>query len=93
MGWQPIPGNWFRWAGQQGVPVAESIWWGDGPIHQFNHHLHVEVGSGWLVLVTEQGFDTIQQRATHMSRGGVVRRRKGWLGNAGMFHARGVLAL
>ena len=93
LGWQPIPDGWFRWADRKGVPVAESIWWSDGPPHQFSTHLHVEVGNGWLVLMTERGFEEVMQWAKHISRGGIVRRSKGWCGDAGQCHATGVLAL
>jgi hypothetical protein len=91
--WRPLRGGWFRWADRQGIPVAESVWWKDGPRHQFDPHLHVEVGSGWLVLATEEGFREIVQWAGRIRRGGVIRRRKGWLGDAGRGHASGVLKL
>ncbi|MDY7076577.1 MAG: ATP-binding protein [Chloroflexota bacterium] len=93
LGWQPIPGGWFRWADQRGALVVESVWWSDGPLHQSNEHLHVEVGSGWLVLMTESGFTEVLKWARHLSRGGVVRRSLGWHGDAGQRHAIGVLAL
>lgn len=83
LGWHPISGGWFRWADGQGVPMVESVWWSDGSIHQFNHYLHTEVGDGCLVLVTEQGFLKLREWAGPMSRGGVVRRRKGWYGTDG----------
>lgn len=93
LGWQPIPGGWFRWADQRGAPVVESVWWSDGPLHQSNEHLHVEVGSGWLVLMTESGFTEVLKWVRHLSRGGVVRRSLGWHGDAGRHCAIGVLAL
>jgi hypothetical protein len=93
LGWQPMPDRWFCWADRQGIPVVESIWWSDGPPHQFSRHLHVEVGSGWLVLMTERGFEEVMQWAKHINRGGIVRRSKGWCGDAGQGHATGVLAL
>ncbi len=91
LGWHPIPGGWFRWADEKGVPVVESFWWGDGPVHQCTEHLLVEVGSGWLVLATEQAFERIRQWARQLSRGGVIRRSRGWGGDAGRSQAIGVL--
>lgn len=93
LGWQPIPGPWFRWADQHGIPVVESVWWSDGPLHQHAEHLHVEVGGGWLVLITERGFEEIKQWAMQLSRGGVVRRSKGWHGDSGRSQAVRILSL
>lgn len=93
LGWHPIHGGWLRWADEKGAPVVESFWWGDGPVHQYTKHLNVEVGSGWLVLVTKPGFEAINQWASQLSRGGVVIRSKGWHGDAGRTQAVGVLPL
>ncbi len=91
--WQPIEGDWFRWVNGQGDIVVESIWWSDGRMHRFDEHQRVEVGNGWLVLVTEQGFEEIMEWAPQVTRGGVVRRSTGWCGSAGQHYATGVLAL
>ena len=91
--WRPVRGAWFRWVNQRGLPVAESIWWSDGPLHQLTKHLRIEVGGGWLVLVTERGFKEIMEWTTQISRGGVVRRSTGWHGGARQCHAIRVLAL
>jgi hypothetical protein len=93
LGWHPIDGGWFRWANQAGELVAESIWWGDGPLHQHSKHLYCEVGGGWLVLVTEQGFEEIRQWAGQLSRGGLIRRMLGHYGSDGQGSAIEVLAL
>lgn len=77
LGWHPLDRNWFCWANAVGDLVIESIWWNDGPSHQHSERLSCEVGSGWLVLATEQGFKEIRQWARQLSRGGVTRR---WLG-------------
>lgn len=87
--WQPLPGRWFRWADARGVPVVESIWWNDGPFHQHTEGLREEVGTGWLVLATEQGFDEIRRWTDHFSRGGVVWRRLGIHGRGGQHYACG----
>ena len=93
LGWHPIRGGWFRWADGRGVPVAESIWWSESHLDQFNQHLHEEVGEGWLVLITEPGVQEIAERAGSLTRGGIVRRRKGWYGNEGQGEAIKVLSL
>jgi hypothetical protein len=93
LGWRPIAGGWFRWADQRGALVVESVWWSDGPLHQTSERLHVEVGSGWLVLMTEQGFREVRGWARYMSRGGIVRRRLGWHGDGEGGQAIGVLEL
>lgn len=91
LGWHPVPGKWFRWLNQAGDLVAESLWWSDGPLEHFSEHLHVEVGGGWLVLVTKSGFEEIKTWTTALSRGGVVRRSLGWCGSLGRNHAQGFL--
>jgi hypothetical protein len=93
LGWQPINDGWFRWADQKGNIVVESVWWGDGPLHQCSERLHGEVGGGWLVLMTELGLKEVLQRFGHLTRGGVTWRSKGWHGDADRCHAKGVLPL
>ena len=88
LGWHTVPDKWFRWLNQAGDLVAESIWWNDGPLEHFSQHLHVEVGGGWLVLVTKSGFKEIKAWATELSRGGVVWRSLGWCGSSGRNHAQ-----
>jgi hypothetical protein len=83
MGWRPRSGKWFSWEDQQGNVVVESIWWSDGGIECYDWRQRVEIGSGWLILMTEEGFKAMQQRIENMSRGGVVWRQKGWYGDAG----------
>ena len=93
LGWYPIREGWFRWANEEGVPVAESIWWSDGPIDLANEHLYVEVGEGWLVVITEQGFQEITKWTRDISRGGIAWRSKGWRGDEGWKDATGQLSL
>jgi hypothetical protein len=93
LGWQPVLGRWFRWANQEGTPVVESIWWKDGPVDSYNQHLHSEVGTGWLVLATQQGFEEIKHWRRNLSRGGVVRRSKGWYGDSGRHTSMSLLDL
>jgi len=91
MGWYHIPGEWFRWVDHQGIPVAESIWWSDGFTYGFDEFQHAEVGSGWLVVMTERGFEQVKRQTGFLSRGGVVWRSKGQFGTNGRYHSFGVL--
>lgn len=93
LGWLHVPGRWFRWVNQAGDLVAESLWWSDGPLQHFSEHMHVEVGGGWLVLVTRSGFEQVKAWTTDLSRGGVVRRNLGWYGSLGRNQALGILNL
>jgi hypothetical protein len=94
LNWSPIDGRWFGWANQAGDLVVESIWWQDGPLHQYaTRYLNCEVGSGWLVLVTEQGFKEIKQFAGQLSRGGLVRRQLGFYGRDGDEYSTKILTL
>ncbi len=94
LNWSPMNGSWFRWANQEGDLVSESIWWNDGPIHQHsNGYLNCEVGTGWLVLVTKQGFEEIRQWAGQLARGGLIRRRLGLYGRSGSGETTGVLPI
>jgi hypothetical protein len=93
LGWRHVPGKWFRWVDRDGDLVAESLWWNDGPLQQYSVHLHVEVGGGWLVLVTRLGFEEIRQWATQLNRGGIVWRSLGQYGSLGRKCAQGLLDL
>jgi hypothetical protein len=44
----------------------------------FRLYDHVEVGNGWLVLITEEGYQGIRQRFETFARGGVIKRN--WVG-------------
>ena len=93
LGWHLLEDGWFRWANQSGDLVAESLWWNDGPVHQHSEYVRSEVGYGWLVLVTEQGFKEVSQFTGQLSRGGVIRRRLGEYGANGEETAISVLPL
>ena len=83
MGWQPSESGWFRWIDQKNRIVVESLWWQDGMFDLFSRYDHVEVGNGWLVLITEEGYQEISQRFNILARGGVIKRTLGWLGTSG----------
>lgn len=93
LGWYLRSDGWFRWVNPDEEIVAESIWWRDGPINSGDTHLRVEVGNGWLVVVTPQGFKDIMQRVGPINRGGVVWRSLGWFGNKGWHCAKDMIEI
>lgn len=94
LNWSPVDDCWFGWANQSGDLVVESIWWHDGPSSQYStRYLNCEVGSGWLVVITEQGFKEVKQFAGQLSRGGLVRRQLGFYGRDGDRYSTGILTL
>ena len=93
MGWELAGKGWFRWIDRKGETVVESLWWADGPEHSYNSFLHVEVGGGWLVVMTEEGFEEVSRRMGQACRGGMVRRRIGWNGTDGECSVTRMLSL
>lgn len=80
MGWHLSDDGLFRWVDDENKIVVESMFWQDGPVQLFSRYEHVEVGSGWLVLITKEGFHSLRQRVRTLHRGGVIKRQLGWLG-------------
>lgn len=56
LGWQPAPPGLFRWVDAEGRVMAESVWWQDGFAQQRPPQFEEEVGHGWLVLVSADGW-------------------------------------
>lgn len=83
MDWHPSDNGWFRWVDRQNRIVVESIWWQDGPLNLSSLYDHVEVGNGWLVLITEEGYQQLHLQLKTLARGGVIKRSLGWLGEKG----------
>lgn len=81
LGWQYSDNGIFAWKNKTGQVVVESIFWQDGNPESANRYDHVEVGYGWLVLITEEGYQEIRRRYGVISRGGVIRRSLGWIGS------------
>ncbi len=81
LGWQYSDNGIFSWKNKAGQVVIESIFWQDGNPESANRYDHVEVGYGWLVLITEEGYQEIRRRYGVISRGGVIRRSLGWIGS------------
>jgi hypothetical protein len=59
LGWRPAPDGLFRWLDAAGVVTAESIWWQDGFAQQRPPLFEEEVGHGWLVRVSVDGWQQI----------------------------------
>jgi len=93
MGWQPSESGWFHWINKNNQVVVESIWWQDGAFDLFSHHDHVEVGHGWLVLITEEGYQQLFSQFKAIARGGVIKRSLGWLGTSGQGNAISLMDL
>lgn len=83
MDWHPSDNGWFRWVDRQNRIVVESIWWQDGPLNLSSVYDRVEVGNGWLVLITEEGYQQLHLQLKILARGGVIKRSLGWLGTKG----------
>ena len=81
LGWQYSNNGLFAWKDKTGQLVAESMFWQDGNPESANRYDRVEVGYGWLVLITEKGYQEIRRRYGVISRGGVIRRSLGWMGS------------
>lgn len=58
LGWLPEPSKLFAWKNSKGELMAESIYWSNGNI-QMNPKKDVEVGEGWLVVVSETAYTQI----------------------------------
>jgi len=81
LGWSPTQGNNFAWKNKNNQVVAESIYWQDGNFDSYNRFDHVETGYGWLVLITEAGYQELRRRYGQISRGGVIKRSLGSIGS------------
>jgi len=87
MQWRLSNEGWFRWINRHGEVMVESIWWQDGAFDLMSDYDHVEVGNGWMVVMTDKAYRLIRQRFPQVARGGVVRRSLGWLGTGGRANA------
>ncbi|MHA1167381.1 MAG: AAA family ATPase [Candidatus Hodarchaeales archaeon] len=83
LGWKLDSEGLFQWLDGLGNVVVKSIWWRDGCIELYDRFSRTEVAEGWLVLVTNNGFEEIKEMTSFLHRGKVVSRRIGWLGNKG----------
>ncbi len=78
VGWHPVNEGLFRWKNQWSQITAESIWWEDGSMERWMRLDHPEIGSGWLVVITQAGFEELTQQFNQLNRGGMIRRSLGW---------------
>ncbi len=56
LGWQPSDEGLFRWVDASGQVMVESRWWIEG-MKYFQLHADEEVGEGWLVVASAQGWE------------------------------------
>jgi hypothetical protein len=80
LGWKPVDKGLFSWKDKNDNLVVESIYWQDGNFDFNNPYEHVEVGYGWIVLITEDGYHEIRRHYGVISRGGVIKRSSGMFG-------------
>lgn len=80
LGWQPVYEKLFAWKDKNDQLAVESIYWQDGNFNSASWSDHAEVGYGWIVLVTESGYQEIRRRYGVISRGGVIKRGLGQFG-------------
>jgi nucleoside phosphorylase len=81
MGWHLSDDGWFRWKNSKDQVVVETIFWQDGNFDSFCRYDHVEVGYGWVVLITEEAYQDLRKGLGAISRGVVIKRDLGWLGS------------
>jgi hypothetical protein len=58
----------FAWANTEGRTVIWSEWWQDGSINHANVPARDEVGEGWRVLATEEGYQQLKDRYRKLQR-------------------------
>lgn len=63
--WVPDPTKLFGWKNLQGELMAESIYWANGNI-QMPSRQDGEVGEGWFVIVSKEGFEQINSVETNL---------------------------
>ncbi|MEO7839574.1 MAG: hypothetical protein ABIU06_09510, partial [Anaerolineales bacterium] len=80
LGWRPVDNRLFSWKNKNDQLVVESIYWQDGNFDSYSPYDHVEVGYGWVVLITEDGYQEIRRHYGVISRGGVIKRSSGQFG-------------
>lgn len=62
LGWTLDSTGLFRWLSREGQMMVESIWWEDGCLLQRPPHFQDEVGSGWIVIASPSGAETIRHQ-------------------------------
>ncbi|HEY60588.1 MAG TPA: hypothetical protein G4N92_07905 [Anaerolineae bacterium] len=93
LGWRTIPGNCFQWIDSFGNTVVSSLWWRDGCFEINNPHKRVEVGEGWLVVVSKSAFEEIKKLLPNLNRGGVIKRSIGQFGLKGSNISKQILSI
>jgi hypothetical protein len=80
LGWKPVDQKSFSWKDKADQLVAKSVYWQDGNPVSASWRAHEEVGYGWVVLITDKGYQELCRRYGVISRGGFVRRSLGQFG-------------
>ncbi|MEO0769147.1 MAG: hypothetical protein AAFY72_06880, partial [Cyanobacteria bacterium J06649_4] len=91
--WRLSPDSHFRWTDSEGTLAVESVWWRDGSLQRYDPRQYCRVGEGWLVLATKDAYKCLIEYASLVTRGGSVRRTKGWIASGGSKHTRTLLPL
>ena len=79
----------FAWANTEGRTAIWSEWWQDGSINHADVPARDEVGQGWRVLATEEGYLQLKERYPHLQRNiRVERQNSGRRGRDGQREAR-----
>lgn len=86
-------GKLFQWIDEHGQVSVESFWWTDGCLERHDRHLHCSVGEGWLVLASRSAYERLLESEPCLSRGGLIRRRKGFAAKGGSGAFRTILSL
>lgn len=80
LGWKTSTRGLFCWEDSHGHTSVESLWWQDGPIDR-QPPRNETCSEGWLLLATEEAYDTVRKKCAPIVRLNVViresRERKG----------------
>ena len=60
LNWKLSEDGLFRWVDRHGAVMAESVWWQDGFLGQLPPQFDDEVGEGWLVRASADGWRQIR---------------------------------
>lgn len=75
LGWSLSSNGLFRWEGTTGEIMVESLWWRDGWIVHKAPLPEAEVGEGWLVRASREGWRKLREVYPVLIAHLLVRRR------------------
>ena len=68
LNWAPSEKGFLAWE-RDGLLMAETIWWSDGsPHHSMPFYRKLEIGEGWLVVVTQKAVEQITDQLGPLTR-------------------------